>query len=212
MKKILIFLLILGGCSAVVKPLELARLNSSIDNDGDKVNDYIDIVENARAQIGVVTKYDTNYYSSAFPPADSGACADVIWRALLESGYDFKKMIDEDIVANSEIYPAKGDSNIDFRRVRNIQVFLEKNTESLTTEVIPGDYENMYQWQGGDIVTFEQIPGGLWHVAIVSDERRKDGVPLIIHNYGYGVKEDDYLLNWPTKINGHYRWMLKRDS
>lgn len=209
MKKFLVFLLIFAGCASQ-KPLEVARLNSSFDKDKDGINDYIDIVENARAQIGVVVKYDTSYYSGAFPPADRGACADVIWRAFREVGYDFKAMIDEDIAKNLGDYPRdpKGDLNINFRRVRNIKVFLERNAESLTTEVLPGNYENMYQWQGGDIVTFDQIPGGLWHVAIVSDERRKDGVPLLIHNYGHGVREDDYLLNWPTKINGHYRWVL----
>ncbi len=188
------------------------KITSLVDKDADGVDDYADLVESARAQIGVVTSYDTGYYTSAFPPEDRGACADVIWRALEGAGYDFKTMIDGDIAKNPQQYPQEPvlDENIDFRRVRNIKVFLENNAEVLTTEVVLEDQQNLYQWQAGDMVTFDQIPGGLWHVAIVSDKRRRDGVPFIIHNYGYGVREDDYLLNWPTKVSGHYRWVLNQ--
>ncbi|MFA6528565.1 MAG: DUF1287 domain-containing protein [Candidatus Gracilibacteria bacterium] len=188
------------------------KITSSVDKDSDGLDDYTDIMEGARAQIGVVTEYDTGYYQDAYPPENSGVCADVIWRALEEAGYDLKEMLDADMALYPEDYtqdPAP-DTNINFRRVRNIKVFLEKYAESLTIEVIPWDEENLAEWQGGDIVSFDQIEGGLWHIAIVSDERRDDGVPLIIHNYGYGVKENDYLLNWPTEITGHYRWVVDR--
>ncbi|MFC1615962.1 DUF1287 domain-containing protein [Patescibacteria group bacterium] len=194
--------------SPVTTELEIKQIVSEIDEDGDGIDDFLDIVESARSQIGVVTKYDTNYYSEAFPPEDRGSCADVIWRALQESGYDFKVMIDEDMALVPELYPQDStpDPNINFRRVRNIRIFLDRHMESLTTEVIPGDIINLEKWQGGDIVTYAQIPGGLWHIAVISNERRVDGVPLLIHNYGSGVKEDDYLLNWPTEITGHYRF------
>lgn len=189
--------------------LQVPSIKSSNDQDHDGVDDFSDLVASARAQIGVVTKYDTSYYSEAFPPADRGACADVLWRAFNEVGYDFKKMIDQDIARRPNAYPENPiqDSNINFRRVQNIRIFLSAHAQKLTTEVIPGNVENLEQWQGGDIVTFEQIPGGLWHVAIISDTRKDDGVPLLIHNYGSGVKESDYLINWPTKISGHYRLM-----
>jgi hypothetical protein len=74
--------------------------------------------------------------------------------------------------------------------------------------VIPNNKENLSKWQGGDIVTYEQIPGGLWHIAIVSNKRRNDGVPYLIHNYGQGVQESDHLTKWPTDISGHFRWSL----
>lgn len=199
------------SASGLAVVLHVTPLVSSVDADHDGINDYSDIVQSARAQIGVVTSYDTAYYSGGFPPADLGACADVVWRALLAVGYDFKTMIDEDIVKNFQKYPSESlqDANINFRRVKNIQAFFQQHAEILTTQVVPGDVENLQQWQGGDLVTFEQIPGGLWHIAIVSDKRRSDGVPLLIHNFGYGVQENDYLLNWPAKISGHYRWKLK---
>ena len=216
----LIFFGILSGCNSSSSPLttssvspafQVERVISSQDKDNDSVDDFSDIVQNARAQIGVVTEYDTSYYQNAYPPSNKGACADVIWRTLNEVGYDFKSMIDEDMKKNSDSYKKEPvpDSNINFRRVENIRVFLDKYAQKLTTEVIPFEESNLKEWQGGDIVTYAQIPGGLWHVAVISDKRREDGVPLLIHNYGRGVKEDDYLLNWPTKITGHYRWNLQ---
>jgi len=188
------------------------KITNPVDKDSDGLDDYTDILEGARAQIGIVTEYDTSYYQDAYPPENSGVCADVIWRALEKAGYDFKDIIDEDMALYPEDYiqDPVPDTNINFRRVRNIKVFLDKYAENLTTEVIPWDKENLSEWQGGDIVSFDQIEGGLWHIAIVSDERRDDGVPLIIHNYGHGVKEDDYLLNWPTEITGHYRWSFDK--
>ena len=209
----LITLNLLAGCTSPLNSkessleIQIDRIKSTNDQDGDGVDDFTDIVESARSQIGVVTEYDTTYYPDAYPPPQKGACADVIWRALQTTGYDFKKDIDQDMKKHPEDYPSnpKPDTKINFRRVQNIRVYLSKFAESLTTQVIPGNKENLTIWQGGDIVTFDQIPGGLWHVAVVSSKRRPDGVPLLIHNYGRGVQEDDYLLTWPTQISGHFR-------
>jgi len=44
------------------------------------------------------------------------------------------------------------------------------------------------------------------HIAIVSDKRRPDGVPYIIHNSGPTPRESDDLLDWPSPITGHYRF------
>lgn len=205
MKKVIIISLILASCT-ITKSLAVPQIISPTDKDNDGIDDYTDIVESARSQIGLVTKYDISYYSTAFPPEDSGACADIIWRTLKDAGYDFKSALDNDIAQNPSAYSIETpDPNIDFRRVRNIRTYFDRNSTSLTTEVLPWDKTNLKQWQGGDFVTFDQIPGGLWHVAIVSDKRRKDGVPYLIHNYGSGVKESDYLETWPTEITGHYR-------
>lgn len=187
----------------------MARIVSNLDADGDGVDDYVDIVASARAQIGVVTSYDTSYYAGGYPPDDTGACADVPWRALQGAGYDFKRLIDDDMRANPAAYPTEFDANINFRRTQNIRTFLERHAEALTTEVILGDVANLAKWQGGDIVTFAQIPGRLWHVAIVSDRRRPDGVPYLLHNHGYGTLENDYLVDWPTEITGHFRFDLR---
>jgi hypothetical protein len=190
--------------------LQIPQITSPTDKDSDGIDDYLDIVQAARAQIGIVTEYDTSYYAEAYPPENSGACADVIWRALQQAGYDLKALIDQDIAQNPTLYPQNPiqDPNINFRRVNNVKIFLERHAQSLTTEVIPWDEKNLEQWQGGDIVTYAQIPGGLWHIAIISDKRAKDGIPYLLHNYGQGVQEKDHLLTWPTEITGHFRFDL----
>lgn len=162
------------------------------------------LVSSARKQIGIVTKYDTNYYKGGYPPSDSGACTDVIEAALRDNGYDLKEKIDYDMATNPQRYPHESDPNINYRRVRNVKVFLDYYAKSLT---IKTDSENIDSWQPGDIVTYDQIPGSLWHIAIISDEKNSEGVPFLIHNYSRGVVENDLLLNWPAPISGHYRLM-----
>lgn len=191
--------------------VKIESLKSDIDADTDGIDDFTDIILSARSQIGVVTKYDTSYYSNAYPPEDSGACTDVIWRALKASGYDIKKMIDDDIRKFPKAYGTgiTADPNIDFRRVQRVRTFLERHTKRVTTRIEPGNMENLKEWQLGDIVTFAQIPGSLWHIAIVSDQRNEQGVPLLIHNYGLGVIENDLLTTWPAPITGHFRWLVK---
>lgn len=212
---LLIFFFCLTACSIQTKSrqteiqqkLAEVKVLAENDEDGDGVDDYADLLQSAREQIGIVTEYDTSYYQDGFPPEHKGACSDVLWRAMKGVGYDFKKMLDDDMERNSANYPQDPiqDKNINFRRVQNIRLFLNKYAEVLTTEIEPNDFENLKKWQAGDIVTFDQIPGGLWHVAIVSDKRRKDGVPYLVHNHGYGVQENDYLLDWPAEIRGHFR-------
>lgn len=194
--------------SEFARHLMSLHLASTVDTDSDGINDYADIVQSARAQIGIVTSYDTDYYAGGYPPDNTGACADVIWRALQGAGYNFKTLIDGDMAAAGDVYPNTFDANINFRRTQNIQTYLARHTTSLTLDVIPSDEANLMEWQGGDIVTFAQIPGGLWHIAIVSDRRQNNGVPYLLHNHGYGTTEDAYLTHWPTAITGHYRFFL----
>lgn len=157
------------------------------------------LVESARKQKGVVTSYDTGYYAGGYPPENTGACTDVIERALRDLGYDWKGKIDNHMSKNSYLYSTQYDTNINYRRVRNVKVFLDHNAKSL-----PLDSD----FAPGDIVTYDQIPGGLWHIGIVSDRKASDGTPLLIHNYSSGVKEDNLLHNWPAPKTGHYRLEL----
>ena len=91
---------------------------------------------------------------------------------LKNAGYDLMQLVNEDIQNNRADYHIETiDKNIDFRRVRNIKVFLDKYTEKLTLDA--DDYEN---WQAGDIVVYEN------HIAIVSDKRNKSGINYIIHH------------------------------
>lgn len=176
------------------------------DQDGDGIPDLDDIVQGAREYVAGGVRYKDGYHAGGYPPEGEGVCTDVIWAALRAAGYDLKAMVDEDIRQRTSDYPrvaGKPDPNIDFRRVVNLRVFFRKYGASLTTEVKPGDPDNLKEWQGGDIVIYG---APLQHIGIVSDKRRKDGVPLLIHNGGPRATEDDQLLSWPSRITDHIRF------
>jgi uncharacterized protein len=180
-----------------------------LDNDG--ISDMDDIVQGARLEIFNHTKYQSNYYEGGYPPQNEGVCTDVIWRALKNAGYDLKANIDKDILENIIDY-SKGvvtrDSNIDFRRVKNQTVFFKKYATSLTTEVKPYNKRNLFEWQAGDIVVLRNSE----HVAIISDRRRKDGVPFVLHNASTYAKEENTLMRWVRneRIIGHYRFPIPK--
>lgn len=112
-----------------------------------------------------------------------------------------------DIVRNPLLYPNPGDRNIDYRRVKNLKVFLDRKAMVLSNNLIPDDRVNYSEWQTGDLVIFDELPTNhLWHIGIVARERRDDGVPFMIDNHGYGTSVLMTPLDWSTKIVGHYRW------
>jgi uncharacterized protein YijF (DUF1287 family) len=189
----------------VPTPLNISRITCSSDKDGDGINDLDDIVEGARKDAESMPVYKSEYYSGGYPPDSEGVCTDVIWRAFKNAGYNLKDLIDKDIKSNKRHYPAvneKPDPNIDFRRVRNLKVFFSKFAEKLTLDIKPYDAKNLEEWQGGDIVTFSSPE----HIAIVSDKRRDDGIPYLIHNAGPYTMEADNLMAWISGISGHYRF------
>jgi uncharacterized protein YijF (DUF1287 family) len=179
---------------------------SGHDEDNDGIDDLNDIVRGARAEAKRQPTYKNAYYKGGFPPENEGVCTDVIWRAFKDAGYDLKDMVDSDIAHNTRAYPrvdGKPDPNIDFRRVPNLASFFERHANKLTTKISPGDKSNLMLWQGGDIVVFgKPFP----HIGIISDRRRDDGVPFLIHNAGPCASENDYLLSWPSPITHHFRY------
>ena len=171
---------------------------SDIDYDNDDIDDYSDILEGAKKFINKKPRYKSAYYDGGYPTDDNYVCTDIIWFALKNAGYDFKKLIDEDISNNKKEYDEDvGDKNIDFRRVRNINVFLERNTMSLSVSSID-------TFNPGDIVVYKD------HIAIVSDRKNSKGINYILHHDGYHDYEDDGLFR--KDIIGHYRWRLKDGS
>ncbi|HAY14596.1 MAG TPA: hypothetical protein DCY02_09030, partial [Armatimonadetes bacterium] len=60
----------------------------------------LDIVRNARKQVGVTTSYDPAYVRLSYPGGDvsknTGVCTDVVVRALRPLGYDLQELIHED--------------------------------------------------------------------------------------------------------------------
>lgn len=174
----------------------IKTLISDNDCDNDGIDDYTDILIGAKEYMKDKPPYKSKYYVGGYPDDEYAVCTDLIWYALQNAGYDLKLAVDLDISENTDYYfdgDETPDSNIDFRRVRNLKKFFEKNEQSLTL-----DTSLISEWQRGDIVTFSES-----HIAIISDKRNKDGVPYIIHQSPRRKAEAD-LLNHYT-IDGHFR-------
>lgn len=170
---------------------------STIDSDGDGIDDQTDILKNAQEYVAKNPKYKSKYYDTGYSNDEYGVCTDVVAIALLNSGYDLQQLVDQDIRENKELYNIdKIDKNIDFRRVRNLKIYFKHNSISLTTDI-----NKIAEWHGGDIVIFEK------HIGIVSNKRNKEGLPFIIHHANpYQIKyEEDVLKYYQNNIVGHYR-------
>ncbi|MBU4532829.1 MAG: DUF1287 domain-containing protein [Eubacteriales bacterium] len=203
---LLVCVVALSGCGPLTGvEVEVPNHYSPEDRNHNGKPDSLDMVEAARAEVTKGTRYDAAYYSEGYPPDGRGACTDIIWVALGGAGIDLKALVDEDIRQFTSDYPRVGlvpEPSIDFRRVPNLVVFFGKYGMTLTTEIIPGDPENLIHWQPGDIVVWD----GPEHIGIVSDRRRADGVPLAIHNSGPQASENATLLSWPGEITHHFRY------
>jgi len=196
----------LGFSGLVEQRCAVEKVVLAVDKDGDGIYDLDDIVQGARRDLEAKPTYKDAYYAGGYPPENEGVCTDVIWRALQNAGYDLKGMMDRDIQEHPEDYPrvdGNPEPNIDFRRVPNQEAFLKKHADKLTSEIRPWDPENLKQWQGGDIVVFGPPYD---HVGVVSDKRRADGVPLLIHNAGPCTREDNGMLTWPSPLKYHFRF------
>jgi uncharacterized protein YijF (DUF1287 family) len=90
------------------------------------------------------------------------------------------------------------DTNIDHRRVPNLDMFFRRHGTSIAPTTQPSDYHP------GDIVVW-QLPVGLPHIGFVSDQLSPAGTPLVIHNIASGVKMNDVLFAFT--ITGHYRYL-----
>lgn len=170
----------------------------------------------AQAAVSIVNYkivYDPSYVSIKYPggdvPQKTGVCTDVLVRAYRKLGIDLQKEVHQDMKRNFNLYPKKWglkkpDTNIDHRRVPNLQVFFERKGESLKITGNPEDYKP------GDIVTWV-LDNGLVHSGIVSN--KKSGLKeryMIVHNIGTGQVLEDMLFDF--KITGHFRYYGDKDS
>lgn len=179
------------------KDFGIETVKSSVDFNQNGVDDYTDIMLGARKDAQNHPKYDGKYIDGGYPPDDIGVCTDVVWRAFKNAGYSLKDMVDRDIENRREAYSRidKPDTNIDFRRVKNLNIFFKEYAISLTTDIT-----QIAEWQPGDIVIFNNQA----HIGIVSDKRNRDGMPYIIHNGGQPNREEDYLTR--STVVAHYRF------
>lgn len=154
--------------------------------------------------------YDGTYVTLSYPggdvPDNTGVCTDVVIRSYRGIGSDLQRLVHEDMAANFSAYPSRRiwglnrpDSNIDHRRVPNLQTFFTRKGSTLPVSNNPSDYA------AGDIVTW-MLPGNLPHIGIVSDKKNPNtSTPLILHNIGRGPKLEDMLFAY--EITGHYRYV-----
>ena len=123
-------------------------------------------------------------------------------RAYRLQNIDLQQLVNYDMKKNWSAYPKlwglkSTDSNIDHRRVPNLEVFFERKGQSLSVT-------DAASFKAGDIVSWRLPGNNLPHIGIVSDKSAADGTPLIIHNIGQGTREENVLFRFPIK--GHYRY------
>jgi hypothetical protein len=152
--------------------------------------------------------YTPSYVSIKYPngdvPAKTGVCTDVVIRAYRKLGIDLQKEVHEDMVKHFSLYPNikkwglhKTDTNIDHRRVPNLEVFFGRKGQKLVVTDDAADYKT------GEIVTW-MINGKLPHIGIITNKKSADGNPMIVHNVGGGQVLEDCLFSYP--IAGHFKY------
>ena len=152
-----------------------------------------------------------NYFNIEYPngdiPKEFGVCTDVIIRSYRQVDVDLQQLVHEDIKENFSKYPIKRhwpnqkkpDTNIDHRRVPNLEIFFSRYGESLPISNNKDDYKP------GDIITWDLKGSSPWHIGIVTNKISSTTKnPLIVHNIGRGPIIDDMLFSFP--IRGHYRY------
>lgn len=163
------------------------------------------LVEKAREQIGVTTGYDPAYRKIGYPagdvPPQIGVCSDVVVRAFRGLKIDLQKEVHNDMAGAFDQYPRKWglkhpDANIDHRRIPNLMTYFERKGWSVALSKQAADFH------ADDVVAWD-LGEGVTHIGIVSDRRSAAGTPLVVHNIGRGVHEEDILFAY--KIIGHYR-------
>jgi len=166
------------------------------------------LLQSAVEQTNLTKTYDPAYVVIPYPmgdvPPEKGVCTDVVIRAFRRAGIDLQKTVHEDMAKDFSVYPKKWgllkpDTNIDHRRVPNLQTFFTRQGKSLA---ITDRAEN---YQPGDVVAWDLDGKGMTHIGLVSNlysETTKRN--LIIHNIGGGAQLEDRLFDW--KIIGHYRY------
>lgn len=171
---------------------------SNNDEDKDGIDDQTDFLNNVRNYISTKPKYQSKYYETGYPDDEYGVCTDVIAFGLKDVGYDLMELVNEDIINNKEKYNIEViDKNIDFRRVRNLNIYLKNNAITLTN-----DLSKIEEWQGGDIIVFKD------HIGVISDKRNRKGIPLLIHHanpFQVNYEENVLELYEQDEIIGHYR-------
>jgi uncharacterized protein YijF (DUF1287 family) len=198
MKHLLLFLLL--GCTNSAAPdIGSTKLAKAKDF-------YSKLSDAAITLTKEEVEYDPTYFTIPYPngdvPKGKGVCTDVVIRAYRKMGIDLQKEVHEDMKKNFSKYPkAWGlktpDSNIDHRRVPNLEMFFSRFGESLPTT------DKIQDYKPGDIVTW-MLPGRHTHIGLVVDKKAPSGRYMIVHNIGSGQVMEDVIFEYTMR--GHYRY------
>ena len=165
-----------------------------------------DLAQAAEERANHQVIYDPSYVRIDYPngdvPANTGVCTDVVIRAFRAVGIDLQRLVHQDMRRNFRRYPQiwgakRPDSNIDHRRVPNLETFLTRRGAALKISSDPA------RFRPGDVVTW-RLANGRAHMGIVTTRTSAQGVPLVSHNIGAGPQIEDVLFAY--RINGHFRW------
>jgi uncharacterized protein YijF (DUF1287 family) len=166
------------------------------------------LLASAMEQTRVTKGYDPRYVVLKYPngdvPMETGVCSDVLIRAFRNLSIDLQKEVHEDMAAHFSLYPQNWglrapDSNIDHRRVPNLQTWFSRKGKSVPISTKAGDY------RPGDIVAWDLNGKGILHIGFVSNLWSETSKRYwIIHNIGGGTQAEDRLFDW--KVIGHYRY------
>ena len=181
----------------------------------------------ARGQVGVTTGYDPTWTAIRYPngdvPRSTGVCADVLIRAARDAlGLDLQQLVHEDMMKHFDAYPAhrtwgsrRPDTNIDHRRVLNLEVFFQRSGACQWRSTVPTAGDAFPKpLEAGDIVTW-LLDARLPHIGIIvasPADRGAAGVASrnsecqVVHNIGRGVERSVLAEFHPHRAIGHYRW------
>ena len=199
-----------------MKPIYLLLLIVSFLTCGEKENAKIvpktfeeKLSDAAVSIVDASINYDPAYFSIKYPngdvPKNKGVCTDVVIRVYRKLDIDLQKEVHEDLKANFSKYPNlkkwglyKPDTNIDHRRVPNLEIFFTRKGQKLAVSNDPNDYKT------GEIVTW-MIGKKFPHIGIITNIKSSDGKrPMIVHNVGHGQLLEDCLFDY--EIVGHFKY------
>ena len=161
----------------------------------------------ALAHSGEDIVHDPAYYEIDYPSGDiphgKGTPADVIIRCLRGLGIDLQREVHEDMARNFRLYPQlwgalAPDTNIDHRRIPNLERFFERHGQSLTPTRNAADY------RFGDIVVWS-LANAEKHIGIVvPGPGQRANEPWVVHHKDTVIKWENSLFDY--KIESHFRY------
>ncbi len=219
----ILFLLVAGIGFLFVRPLvpflQAQRSEASKENAERAILELRESKEFARKLAAAAlertkakVEYDPSYFDLSYPggdvPSQKGICTDLVVRSYRSLGVDLQELVHEDMRKHFRLYPQfwkhkQPDSNIDHRRVPNLQRFFTRFGKVLGNSPSLDDYEI------GDLVAWrlpyvEANQGGSHIGIVVPGPGARNEEKWVVHNIGSGPEWEDKLFSYD--IVGHYRF------